>query len=79
MCPSRLYTLAGELLTWEELHERNAEYWRTHERDGSLKPVPPQRKSLKCWREHHEKCKAGAWRGAQKCHCACHHSRGSTG
>src|SRR3990167_435026 len=58
---TRLYELGGPgtrvPLTWEDAHERVAEYWATHEADGSLKGPAPRHRSGTCNHNDHRYCR----------------------
>ena len=70
----KLLTLDDRPLSWAELDERVAEYWRTHERGGSVKEAP-RLLSGACAHRRHWRCKGQRFvanRPAGPCECLCH-------
>lgn len=66
-----LQTLDGRPLTWEQVHERVARYWETHERDGSLKPVPPAPTCSECRYGKHARCAGWMIHNRRRVPCEC--------
>ena len=74
----KLPTLDDRPLSWAELDEQVAEYWRTHERDGSEKELLRLLGSH-CLDRAHGRCRGRrfvAGRPAGPCECACHGGSG---
>ena len=57
-------------LTWEQVHERVAAYWASHDRDGEPLPTPPVYSAL-CVRMLHRRCDRAIPRYAT-CTCWCY-------
>lgn len=72
----QLYDLTNRPMTWEQAHQRVANYWATYGRDGELL-AQPTLYSSPCRRSLHSRCigsrrEGGSGRVIEDCGCQCH-------